>query len=85
MTIPFTVLRRVVFLPVGEPVDDALGRLSAETRDDISNHLRMASSVEQVARICGAPVIALVPGLSLEVARKAALLRINGLASGVSS
>ena len=66
------------FLPVGEPVDDALGRLSAETRDDISNHLLIALSVEQVARICGAPVIALVPGLSLEVARKAALLRING-------
>ena len=66
------------FLPVGEPVDDALGRLSAEIRDDISNHLLLVSSVEQVARICGAPVIALVPGLSLEVARKAALLRING-------
>ena len=66
------------FLPVGEPVDDALGRLSAETRDDIANHLLIALSVEQVARICGAPVIALVPGLSLEVARKAALLRING-------
>ena len=66
------------FLPVGEPVDDALGRLSAETRDEIANHLLIALSVEQVARICGAPVIALVPGLSLEVARKAALLRING-------
>ena len=66
------------FLPVGEPVDDALRRLSAETRDDIANHLLIALSVEQIARICGAPVIALVPGLSLEVARKAALLRING-------
>ena len=66
------------FLPVGEPVDDVLGRLSAETRDEIANHLLIALSVEQVARICGAPVIALVPGLSLEVARKAALLRING-------
>ena len=66
------------FLPVGEPVDDALGRLSAETRDEIANHLLIALSVEQVARICGAPVIALVPGLSLDAARKAALLRING-------
>ena len=66
------------FLPVGEPVDDALGRLSAETRDEIANHLVIALSVEQVARICGAPVIALVPGLSLDAARKAALLRING-------
>ena len=65
------------FLPVGEPAGDALRRLSAEARVGISNRLANASSVEQVARICGAPVLALVPGLPLEVARKAALLRIS--------
>ena len=65
-------------LPIGESAGDALRRMSAVARDAISSSIEEASSVEQVARICGAPVIALVPGLSLEVARNAALLRING-------
>ncbi len=65
------------FLPVGEPAGDALRRMSAVARDAISSSLEEASSVEQIARICGAPVLALVPGLSLEVARKAALLRVS--------
>ena len=65
-------------LPIGEPAGDALGRMSDVARDAISSSLEEASSVEQVALICGAPVIALVPGLSLEVARKAAFLRISG-------
>ena len=64
-------------LPIGESAGDALSRLSDEARDAISSSLEEASSVEQIARICGAPVLALVPGLSLEVARKAALLRVS--------
>ena len=64
-------------LPIGESAGDALSRMSAEARDAISSSLEEASLVEQIARICGAPVIAMVPGLSLEVARKAALLRVS--------
>ena len=64
-------------LPIGESAGDALSRMSDEARDAISSSIEEASSVEQIARICGAPVLALVPGLSLEVARKAALLRVS--------
>ena len=65
------------FLPIGESAGDALSRMSDEARDAISSSLEEASLVEQIALICGAPVIAMVPGLSLEVARKAALLRVS--------
>ena len=65
------------FLPIGESAGDALSRMSDEARDAISSSLEEASLVEQIALICGAPVLAMVPGLSLEVARKAALLRVS--------
>ena len=65
------------FLPVGESAGDALRRMSDEARDAIPSSIEEASSVKQIAWICGAPVLALVPGLSLEAARKAALLRVS--------
>ena len=65
-------------LPVDEPASDTLAAMSEGERDRLEERVRQAASVAEVASISGAPVLRVVPGLTLADAKKSALLRLNG-------
>ena len=54
-----------------------LARMGTGARALVEERIRQASTVEEVALIAGAPVLAKVPGFSLAAAKRAALLRLT--------
>ena len=65
-------------LPAGKPAKAALALMGTGARALVDERIRQASTVEEVALIAGAPVLAKVPGFSLANAKVAALLRTSG-------
>ena len=64
-------------LPAGQPAREALALMGTGARALVDERIRQASTVEEVALIAGAPVLAKVPGLSLRKAKEAAKLRLT--------
>ena len=66
-----------VELPAGEPAAGPLSAMGKRDREKLEEHARQAESVAEVAPVAGAPVLKVVPGLSLAEAKKIDLLRIS--------
>ncbi len=65
-------------LPAGMTAEEGLRGFSRAQRQDLVSRISDATTVEEVALLAGAPVLALVPWLSLEEAKEGALLRLDG-------
>ena len=67
-----------VNLPSEVVASEALERFTPLQKERLVDRIKEAPTVEEVALLAGAPVLALVPWLSLEAAKEGALLRLSG-------
>ncbi len=65
-------------LPSGQTASLALERFTPLQKERLVDRIKEAPTVEEVALLAGAPVLALVPWLTLEEAKESALLRLDG-------
>lgn len=65
-------------LPTGQTAERAMRRFTVSQKDFLVSRVNETTTVAEVALIAGTPVLALVPGLTLEAAKEGGLLRVSG-------